>query len=88
MSAIGQIDKQIDLLHATLFALEKPKMTAESWQAAWDRHPEMQKRDRELFAQRAAARQERDERAARAIARPRRYRRKKCPTCGRRTVIA
>lgn len=68
-AAIKQIDQRIDEVRAELLSRETvDQLDAESWQAAWDRHPELRAQETELFRQRGFAQQEQaeaDERAAR-----------------------
>lgn len=86
---IAQIDRQISQIHFGLEVLETiDPFSAASWQAAWDKHPEMQAQERELYRQRGVAQLERDNqehRAAKAAERQVRAqiaRRRPCPTCG------
>jgi hypothetical protein len=89
MNAISLIDQQIDGIYAQMRRSENPKPNPESWQAAWDRHPELRARELELFQQRGVAQRARDERAAKMTARLPRYKApKKCPTCGARALAA
>lgn len=86
---IAEIDRQIDANHVQLRKLEKIKpMSAASWQRAWDRHPDLQEQERELYVQRGQLQQERDlheYREAKKAARSARTKpapTKKCPACG------
>lgn len=90
MTAISQIDKQIDAVRAELRRRETVKpLSAASWQAAWDRHPELREQETNLFRQRGVAQQERDAKAHKEWLRAKpRTRTKKCPTCGSNTLIA
>lgn len=87
---IAQIDKQITAVRRTLRSRETvDTMSAESWQAAWDKHPDLHAQSNDLWRQRGIAQQERDEadhkehlrqlRSDRAKARARR-----CAKCGER----
>lgn len=89
--AIRQIDKQIDANQATLRnLLSKIPVTAADWQRAWDAHPALRDRNRELWVRRGNAQLERDKRAEEMASRERRTARtkppRKCPTCGCHTL--
>lgn len=62
MQAIEQIDRKIDANRRALMARLhcNPECSARAWQNAWDRCPDFQKRDKELYLQRGLAQQERD----------------------------
>ena len=89
-AVIASIDRQIDQVRLALQTLEPVRIySAGSWQAAWDRHPELRAREDELFTQRGALQQQRDAAAHKAAARTKRQRQPtKCPTCGCRTLAA
>lgn len=87
---ISKIDRRIDDLYAKMQALETiAPMSAESWQAAWDAHPDLAALHSELYHQRGQAQQRRDLsdwEAAKVEARKTRrkqakYVPKKCPAC-------
>lgn len=92
-SKVSQIDHEITAIHKVIRKLERIDLySAASWQAAWDKHPELRERETELFRRRGFAQLERDEKAAKialAAARKARYRRpRKCPTCGQHSIAA
>lgn len=87
---IAAIDRQVDQVTFQLCIVEDvDTLDAGSWQAAWDKHPDLDAKFRSLFSERGAAQQARDAleyktrirkaRSARA-SKPR-----KCPTCGTHT---
>lgn len=84
---ISKVDQQIDAIHAELNQLEKiNRLSAASWQRAWDRHPALRSSEQELFRVRGHLQTERDEAAAKmATAQKRSLRLRKCPTCGQKT---
>jgi hypothetical protein len=89
MRTVTQIDKDITANHRHLRRLERIKpMSAASWQAAWDKHPDLWERERALYLERGLAQKARDETAAkvtrRRASRPIKY--KQCPTCGCHTL--
>jgi len=50
---IRAIDRKIDRIHAKLRKLETiDPMSAESWQAAWDKHPDLHAKEKALYRQR------------------------------------
>lgn len=58
---IAALDQQIDAIHDELRRLEKIRpMSAASWQRAWDRHPDMQEKERALYVQRGQLQLARD----------------------------
>lgn len=61
-AAISQIDRKIDGIRTEVCrrTLLMNIFSSESWQRAWDRHPELRARQNELFRQRGIAQQERD----------------------------
>jgi hypothetical protein len=62
MRTIPQIDKDITANRKQLRRLEKiDTMSAASWQDAWDRHPDLNARERDLYLERGLAQQARDE---------------------------
>lgn len=87
---IAFIDRQIDDVTANLKWLEPSldDLSADSWQAAWDKHPSLEAyfrslyRQRWAFQERRAELEDREERAAkrrlRAVTPPLRQ----CPSCG------
>lgn len=90
---ISEIDRDITTIHKELRRLEKIKpFDAASWQAAWDKHPDLWERERALYRERGAAQKVRDDAAYRLAmagkrsAAARRTRMKKCPTCGSRVA--
>ena len=53
---IEEIDKQIDAVHYKLRSLEKfNRMSAEAWQRAWDRHPDLREQETLLYRLRGLA---------------------------------
>lgn len=63
---ISEIDRQIDLVTTSMLRLNKiNRLSAASWQRAWDKHPEMRARYDELYRQRGHAQHERDRTAKR-----------------------
>ncbi len=63
MTAISEIDKQIDMIHRELHRREKIKfLSAESYQNAWDAHPDLRAKEQELYRQRGLAQRDRDQR--------------------------
>lgn len=66
---IRNIDKEVDAITAELEKLETiDPMSAESWQAAWDKHPDLFQRFNLLFRRRGTLQAERDEAEERQIA--------------------
>ena len=58
---IRKIDTAIDAIRSDLRRRERIDInSAESWQRAWDRHPDLRGKERDLFAQRGIAQIERD----------------------------
>jgi predicted transcriptional regulator len=56
MTEIGRLDRAIKAIHRELRRLEKVHtLSAESWQAAWDKHPVLRARERELYRRRGIA---------------------------------
>lgn len=50
---IKAIDRRVGRIHAKLRKLETINlMSAESWQAAWDKHPDLYQKERALYRQR------------------------------------
>lgn len=88
MTEISRIDREIDLVRKELRGREKVRpMSAASWQAAWDKHPDLRLREVELFGRRGVAQKERDEKAHKDWVRERRIARsKRCPTCKAMTL--
>lgn len=89
--SIVLIDRQIDQVRLALEMLECVKpFSAESWQAAWDKHPELRAQEKELFRQRGEAQRDRAAAEHRNAMREARTKRRlnKCPTCGNRTLAA
>lgn len=81
---ISRIDQEIDGVHRELRRLESiDRLSAQSWQRAWDKHPELHARERDLYRQRGVAQQERDEKVVR-LPKPKPAR--KCPTCGQKVA--
>lgn len=74
---IDQIDRQINIvrweLHIRVPLIDT--LSAASWQAAWDRHPDLSAREDALFRQRGIAQRERDEAEHRAWQRQQRQER-------------
>lgn len=61
---IAAIDRKINFVRKQLRTPEKIDMySAASWQDAWDKHPDLHAREKELFSQRGAAQLERDKKA-------------------------
>ena len=59
--SIPQIDKAIDAIHRKLCRLEAiDTMSAESWQDAWDKHPDLREKETALYRERGEAQQVRD----------------------------
>lgn len=90
--AIRAIDKQIDANRAALLkTVGIAPIGAEGWQKAWEAHPNLHHRNRDLFRQRGIAQLERDRKASEQAACERRAALikppKKCPTCGCRTLV-
>lgn len=53
---IAQIDLAIDRIHRKLRRLETiDPMSAESWQNAWDRHPDLHQQEHDLYRLRGIA---------------------------------
>lgn len=70
---IAKIDRQIDAIRAELFARgERTTRLTDAlfWQAAWDRHPDLRDRDKELLRERGQAQLERDLHEERQLSRP------------------
>lgn len=90
MRQIAEIDRDINATTRQLRHLERVNvMSAESWQNAWDKHPDLENRFRALYLERGLAQRERDEKAHKMVMREQRARRyKKCPTCKAKTLIA
>ena len=96
MRTIAQIDKDIAANHRQMRRLEKIDLcSAASWQAAWDKHPDLRARDDALYLERGDAQQARDEAAYKAAMRARRQtkraakiRHKKCAACGSMVLAA
>ena len=62
---ISQIDKEITAIGRQLRRLEKINPTsAASWQAAWDKHPDLHAQEKALYRERGEAQQIRDEKAS------------------------
>lgn len=58
-STIARIDQEIDAVRSELNARETiDQLSATSWQAAWDMHPELRAQEQALFVQREATQQE------------------------------
>ncbi len=92
---INRIDAEITAVQNRLCQLETvDEMDAGSWQAAWDRHPNLYARHSDLYRQRGVAQLERDNLEYKArikAARSTRYVARKttnCPTCGFATLAA
>lgn len=87
---IAAIDKQIDANRAALQRLETfDQYDAGSWQAAWDRQPDLRDRETTLFQQRALLQIARDTADAKLrTAATRADRLRKCPACGLNTLRA
>lgn len=93
-SNINRIDMEIGVVRRELrkrgLIARRPlnDLSAASWQAAWDRNPDLHEREVELNRQRGIAQQARDARAHRAwVQQSRRKPAKRaaatvCPTCG------
>lgn len=84
---IVRIDRDIDAIRRQMKKLEDiDPMSAESWQAAWDRRPSLRARRDELFRRRGHMQVVRDramnESALQKIRAARPVRAKRCPTCG------
>lgn len=61
MRSIDQIDKAIKANHRQLRSLEKiTPLSAESWQIAWDKHPELRIRENDLYRERGESQLERN----------------------------
>ena len=60
-AAIRNIDKQIDAIRTQLLAAETvDQLSAESWQAAWDKRPDLRQAETELFIRRGELQSLRD----------------------------
>jgi predicted transcriptional regulator len=63
MTEISRLDRAIKAIHRELRRLEKiTTLSAESWQAAWDKHPDLRARENELYRRRGIAQQQNQER--------------------------
>ena len=60
--SIDALDGVIDQINARLRTLETiDEMSAASWQAAWDKHPELRAATQSLYAQRGELQRQRDQ---------------------------
>lgn len=88
--SIPAIDKDIAANKRELLRRERiNRLSAASWQAAWDKHPELWQRSRDLYLERGEAQLERDKRehaAAMRAARSVRVNTKRCSACGSRVA--
>lgn len=67
---IAEVDRKIDAVRDEMLKLEEVEpMDASSWQAAWDRHPDMHKAELDLFHHRGKLQLLRDESEAQELAR-------------------
>lgn len=84
MRTIPQIDRDITAIQRQIKRLERPAPTPKSWQAAWDKHPDLHAQETALFRERGLAQRERDEREAAQASRRawQKPKTKKCPACG------
>lgn len=97
---ISRIDMEIGVVRRELrrreLRLRRPlnDLSAASWQAAWDRNPDLYERNNELCRQRGIAQQARDARAHRAWVQQNRRKPVKraaaavCATCGQTAVLS
>jgi hypothetical protein len=62
MRTIEQIDRDIDANRRALMSRlhVNPDMSAQAWQNAWDRCPDLQRREKTLYLERYDAQQARD----------------------------
>lgn len=66
---IAAIDKEITSIHRQMKKLEKiDPMSSESWQAAWDKHPDLQQQETALFRKRGQFQVVRDEQRSKIVA--------------------
>ena len=98
MRTIGQIDQDIDAVRRGLMARLHchPECSAQAWQNAWDRCPDLRSQENALFLERGIAQKERDLAAEKQHRKQQRAQRandrkaanSRCPTCGFQTLAA